>query len=471
VFQKPSESGSHAVKSQFKEEKGANKFNILNWGDKIGANFKAPPEPSTSAEYQRILAAQQQQQPSRGGGGGGGNMRLETGPFAPTAAPEQNSARGEGRPQRMPTSPAADGWAAILQAQAAAAEEKARAEKEKEKLKKAQTNEALRAQMEEHKKRETEAKRSIIEAKARQEEQARRFAEEAERVKAAQKQKQMESLEALTYNAHLKKELERRQAEMEEAQGRALVDRAKMALLQEKEKLEQQKLRQKQMAAQQEIANAEGLRIKEARAREQRERDEQLAKEYASILEREEKRRKADLEAMHARQTAGAKQAASTGEAMRAAQHAEDERRRQHVLAAEAKKEAAEAAKRAIKEESNQRMLETLAQQVERKEIAARAQRAEDALRGQRIKEQIELADAADRAKKAAAKQSKEAYRMQLVEQARALEEQRNAQKAGGMTETEARLNAKFLVAAGLSPPPSARGAGVLGRAGKSITH
>jgi hypothetical protein len=34
----------------------------------------------------------------------------------------------------MPTSPAADGWAAILQAQAAAAEEKARAEKEKEKL-------------------------------------------------------------------------------------------------------------------------------------------------------------------------------------------------------------------------------------------------------------------------------------------------------------------------------------------------
>ena len=162
MFQKPLESSSHAVKSQFKEEKGANKFNILNWGDKIGSGFKAPAEPSTSAEYQRILAAQQQQQASRGG------MRLETGPFAPTAAPEQNSARGEGRPQRMPTSPAADGWAAILQAQAAAAEEKARAEKEKEKLKKVQTNEALRAQMEEHKRRETEAKRSVIEAKARQ---------------------------------------------------------------------------------------------------------------------------------------------------------------------------------------------------------------------------------------------------------------------------------------------------------------
>jgi hypothetical protein len=192
-----------------------------------------------------------------------------------------------------------------MAAQQIAAEEKMRAEKEREKAKKAATYQALTAQMREHDSRKAAKQAEIDRQKAEIAEQQRKVREDEERTRELHRRKQEEAMKILSSGVQQKHELDRRAAELERQQGEALVARAKMALVVEKEKEAAKRQFQRELAEIQERSNAEGLQIKEQRALEQKHRDEQLAKEYAAILEREEVRRKQDLAAMAARQARG----------------------------------------------------------------------------------------------------------------------------------------------------------------------
>jgi hypothetical protein len=95
VFAVSPKSNSHAVKSQFKEEKNSQaKFNILNWGEK--PKFQPPPEPKAS-DFQHSH-----------GSASAGSGRFETGPFAPTVSNNNNDGSTSARrfaPQPQCTHP------------------------------------------------------------------------------------------------------------------------------------------------------------------------------------------------------------------------------------------------------------------------------------------------------------------------------------------------------------------------------